>query len=642
MTLLYVPSPLPDESAASMLLRASYNNGYKSLSSFLNAYGFPVHTKSLNSMLADPEKFQEIIEKLGICKNSIYQIPAIYGPTKASQRIWHNKPISYNFFCADGTKLCTECLKEFGILKKEWLLKHLSCCTIHKKELITICSNCGYKITANRKKIDECYNCKISFINLIVPKANTLELYANDWFSKTLSSNDIQLIKKIKIFLSAIHSTQKTFKEFKINESPILLTYLLFTDKEKAEKIFLNIINNNNFIAHPKLLLFHFLSCNQSEIHEFMSNLFNNNKFNLCDFNNLKFDFSLTKRTTSILINFNRAKLDDKYFSFLKFKNKFSAKKINDFLLGKIKPIEKSYNKSINYITLKEAAPILGICYSSTVQLFSNNILIKKIPVYINNKRLYVFNKDDFLNFNHNYITVHRLATDLNVPTQYLAAKLYSIGIYPCHGPFIDDIKIHLYNRNHILHLNKFTIESIKYFNSKPTKKFKIKRKYNNDIDRASKILKISSRNLNKLIKFKILKTKKLASSKIIKISNPSLYRINKILNSGNYIHLKNVASFLQCPANWLRKYWIDTEFLKIIDLKIGKFVNKDDLIKIKELKNNYFTGAEASKHLNMPHQHITNLVKRGIIAPYYLGSRKRIRLFLKVDVYALKNKYSA
>ncbi|SSQ11727.1 Uncharacterised protein [Acinetobacter baumannii] len=44
MTLIYIPSPLPNESAASLLLRASYNNGYRSLSSFLNAYGFVAQT----------------------------------------------------------------------------------------------------------------------------------------------------------------------------------------------------------------------------------------------------------------------------------------------------------------------------------------------------------------------------------------------------------------------------------------------------------------------------------------------------------------------------------------------------------------------------------------------------------------------
>ena len=157
MTLIYIPTSLPSESAASLLLRASFENGYTSLSSFLNAYGFPVHTKSLNSMLSDQEKFEKIAIKLGICKSNINIIPSIYGPTKRSQRIWKSQPISYQFFCADGSKLCTECINDNGILKTEWLLKHLTCCIIHQTKLITECSYCHHTINANSKKIDECY-----------------------------------------------------------------------------------------------------------------------------------------------------------------------------------------------------------------------------------------------------------------------------------------------------------------------------------------------------------------------------------------------------------------------------------------------------------------------------------------------------
>lgn len=89
-----------------------------------------------------------------------------------------------------------------------------------------------------------------------------------------------------------------------------------------------------------------------------------------------------------------------------------------------------------------------------------------------------------------------------------------------------------------------------------------------------------------------------------------------------------------------MKKYWIDTSFLNIIDLKIGKYVQKDILTEIKNLKEKYFTGVEASKYLGMPHQHITNLHSQGLIEAYFFGNEKKVRLFLKTDVYALKSKH--
>ena len=355
MTLLYIPIPLPSESAASLLLRASYKNGYTSLSSFLNAYGFPVHTKSLNSMLSDQEKFKKIVIKLDICKSSINIIPSIYGPTKRSQRMWKSQPISYHFFCADGSQLCTECINENGILRTEWLLKHLTCCIVHQTKLITECNYCHHTINANRKKIDECYKCQKTFSLDTSKKLLKYEIEANRWFLDQLSSDNLDLIKSIKIFLSAIQATYITFKNFVIDEPPILLTYLFFSNLSSTEEIFLKIINNNKSHGHPKLLLVHFLSSLHPKIHQFVNKIFKKYTFNGSDFETLKDDFVLTKRTTAILINANRAKLDADNFSFLKDEYGFSAKKVNTYLLDVLHPDQIDEKEKKESLTLKEA-----------------------------------------------------------------------------------------------------------------------------------------------------------------------------------------------------------------------------------------------------------------------------------------------
>ena len=640
MTLIYTPIPLPNESAASLLLRASYNNGYPSLSSFLNAYGFPVHTKSLNSMLSDQEKFKKIIDKLSICQSSVDIIPCIYGPTKRSQRIWNNNPISYHFFNSDGSKLCSECVKESGILKKEWLLKHLTCCTKHKLKLLTECTFCNHPISSNRKTINECYKCQKIFNHDSSTKLLQDEVKANKWFLDQLSSDDLDLIKSIKIFLSAIQATYITFKNFIIEEPPILLTYLFFSNQAKAEEVFLRIINNNQSNGHPKLLLVHFLTSMHPEIHAFSNKIFKKYSFNNADFTSLKNDFVLTKRTTAILIGANRAKLDENYFSFLKDENYFSAKRVNDYLLGVLPHPSVKEGQHNDYLTLMEASNVLGIYYELTCKLLLSNRFLEKVTVYKNNRPVTVISRKDLLKFNQQYITVNRLAKDLNVLTQYLTAKLSSIGIEAIHGPLIDDGKIDVFKRVDTQDLTRESIVAIKNYDRGFGHKTYMYGRDNNEINKVASFLNISIKDVKKLIKNRILKSYKRTLLQSFYISQESINEVNEIINSGKFISLKNVPSIIACPPNWLTSYWIDTKFLQIIDLKIDKYVSHSDLNNINNLRTDYFTGVEASRYLNMPHQHITNLHTQGLVKAYYFGQEKKIRLFLKSDIYALKEKY--
>ena len=107
--------------------------------------------------------------------------------------------------------------------------------------------------------------------------------------------------------------------------------------------------------------------------------------FNGSDFETLKDDFVLTKRTTAILINANRAKLDADNFSFLKDEYGFSAKKVNTYLLDVLHPDQIDERVEEEYLTLKEASEVLGIYYELTSKLFSTNRILTKKALYTTN-----------------------------------------------------------------------------------------------------------------------------------------------------------------------------------------------------------------------------------------------------------------
>lgn len=638
MTLIYIPLPLPNESAASLLLRASFNNGYRSLSSFLHAYGFQVHTKSLNSMLADQKKFGDIIQKLGIHPSSLNIIPATYGPTKLSQRLWKGKPISYDFFCADGTKLCPQCVSESGILKKDWLLKHLTCCTYHKVKLISQCSYCHHPISANRKRINECYKCQKVFCSPSLEKPADEEILANIWFSEMLLSNNLFLIKSIKVFITALQYTIKTFKSMVIDHSIVTLSYLFFKNKLELESIIFRIIHVNKSLGHPRILLIHFLSSVNHDVQKFTFDFFKKYSFDNLKFEEISKDFILTKRTAAILLGTNRSKLNDDYFLFLKNEDGFSAKKLNSFLLGNLSPPTHHEIQNTDYLTLKEASLFLGIYYELTIKLFSTDTLIKKKIFYKKNRPYLGVNRLALIKFNKEFITINRIAKDLKVLRQYLTEKLSCIGIKPVHGPFIDDVKIDVFRRKDIQHLTKNLIISINNHDRKFGHKNYMYKRNKEELKNTALKLKISISEVKKLIKFKILTSYKRSPLQSFYISEESINYVDNILNSGDYINLSAVYSILNCPPNWLKKYWIDTKFLEVIDLKIGRYVQRDALTNIEILKEQYLTGVEASKYLGMSHQHITNLQSQGLIQAFYFGTDNKVRLFLKKDVYSIKN----
>lgn len=637
MTLIYIPFPLPNESAASLLLRASYNNGYRSLSSFLNAYGFPVYATTLNSMLVDQEKFKKIIHKLGIVESSIEMIPTKYGPTQASPRIWYGKPISYQFFCADGIKLCPECVKESGILKKDWLLKHLTCCTYHRIKLISQCSYCHHPISSNRKRISECYKCHKVFCSLSFEKPIDEEILANIWFLENLISNDVIFIKSIKIFLSAIHSTIDTFKNMVIDYSLITLTYLFFKKKSELENIFLKIININKKLGHPRILLIHLLTSMNYDIQKFALDFLKRNNLDNLKFEEISKDFILTKRATAILIGANRAKLNEDHFLFLKNKKGFSAKKVNSFLLGTLTPPKNYDAQYINHLTLKEVSVFLGINYDLTTKLFSTDTIIKKEIFYKDNHPYHGINKHVLIEFDQQFITINRLAKDLHVLPQYLPEKLGHIGILPVHGPSIDNVRVYVFNRKEVEHLTQELVHSIDYHERRFGHKGYIYKRNIEELKNTALKLKISMSEVKKLFKHNILISYKHSPYQSFYISENSINYVDNIINSGDYVDIREVYLLLNCSVNWLKRYWIDTGFLEVLDLKINKYVQKVNLTKIQELRKHYFTGVEASNYLGMSHQHITNLQTQGLIQAFYLGSKNKIRLFLKKDVYAIK-----
>lgn len=236
---------------------------------------------------------------------------------------------------------------------------------------------------------------------------------------------------------------------------------------------------------------------------------------------------------------------------------------------------------------------------------------------------------------------VATLAKQFRVNPTNLVEKLESIGITPVHGPHIDLTPINIFLKNDVQDTNSNDLNSIQHY---PTRTGRRKDTLGSlttslnyySLRDAATLLKISPNKVAVLVQRGILnKDKKNPLS--VQIQACSLLNLKKKLDSEDYISYLDATNQLNCPINWMQKYWCETGFLNIENLVYWKLVSKKELTAVLELKQEYVTGAEASAILNMCHSHITNLQTQGFIKPYYFGKTdKRVRLFKKTDVLKL------
>jgi hypothetical protein len=152
--------------------------------------------------------------------------------------------------------------------------------------------------------------------------------------------------------------------------------------------------------------------------------------------------------------------------------------------------------------------------------------------------------------------------------------------------------------------------------------------------------LKINKMQFNKLVKCRLIENWDYKEHKCF-FNRCKVNDIFRLTNSNDHLTIDEAREVLQVSKNWFFKYWVTTGFIEVIDLCLWRLVSKQQVEEILKIKQNYFTGTEASKFLGMQSSHVTNLVSQKIITPVYLGKDPKIRLFKKEDIFALKDEYS-
>ncbi|WP_223852333.1 hypothetical protein [Acinetobacter seifertii] len=244
------------------------------------------------------------------------------------------------------------------------------------------------------------------------------------------------------------------------------------------------------------------------------------------------------------------------------------------------------------------------------------------------------------MKFDKKYILASCFAESLDINPAIIYKRLKFINILPVYGPEINEIPINIYLRKDLESITKEQILDIATYERRTENKSFLKFKLQLEIQYICDRLKINTMQFNKLVKCGLIEKWDYKEHKCF-FNRNKVNDIFRFTNSNDHLTIDETREALQVSKNWFFKYWVITGFIEVIDLCLWRLVPKQQVEEVLKIKENYFTGVEASKFLGMQNSHVTNLASQEIITPVYLGKGPKIRLFRKEDIFALKEKYS-
>lgn len=649
-SLLIQAIPYEDESPISFLLRTAKLNAHSSIFNLVGKENYQsIIQESLNYHLADDARFSLVLNALNI--DSDYSCLAFErsGPTNRSPRTIGAIEFPHELLELNNLRYCPLCLSEKAYLRKLWMLKPIYACPIHSCFLIDSCPNCENPITS-KTGIQNSACCGFELRKAPIREAKSIETIY--WFIDVLNFNSNKLFKEFASCWKAFNEFFK-FDRSNTNLKIFLQVYEYFHNPEISALKLSARINARSAYSHPRIQLLPFL-----KYERFFKKHIKVVEENVDEYKISENSISRKLRNHDIkrILKVSRFELEklieNDYLKLGKsehYRGNISSIDIERFLIGLISREESTLDTkieiSINHgnLGLKEIATNLDINYETARKLAkmgwfdsvhnSNDIgTIKK------------YSKEKVQEFKNKYMIVASLAKHLRANPTNLVEKLSALDITPIHGPHIDSTPINIFLKKSVQDIGSNDLDTIHHYSTRtgrPEDKLELPAKSINyySLKDAARHLEISPNKVAVLVQKGILK-KDLNNPLSIQVQASSLLNIKKKLNNEEYIPYLDAANQLNCPINWMKKYWCETGFLNIEDLVYWKLIHKHELIKVLKLKEEFLTGAEASSILGMRHSHITNLQNQGLVKPFYFGkTESKIRLFRKEDI--LKLKYS-
>lgn len=645
--LLIQAIPHEDESPMSFLLRTAELNAHSSIFNLIGKVKYKsIIRQSLNYHISDMKRFTQVLEALNL--DSSYKFLAFERsrPTNRSPIMIGTIEVPHELLELEGLRYCPTCLSEKAYLRKIWTLKPIHACPIHSCLLIYSCPQCK-NFLLPKTGVLNCSRCGFKLDKGPVHKVKSMEsIY---WFLDILTHSSNEVFSDFASCWKAFNSFLKDDNS-NTNENIFFKVYEYFSDPETSAIKLSENINNKSENSHPRILLLPFLKHKKLFNKHIKITEKNSSEYRISENSISK---NLRNYEIQLILNISRFELEkliENDFLHLGqkelYKGDIASRDIERFLINTYSQPKSTFLTSIeapadnDSMQLKDVAKLLDINYDIARKLAKAGWFKLENTNEIS-QTFKKYSKKKVNEFKDNYILVSPLATQLKVSPTNLVEKLGALGITPTNGPHIDSTAINIFLKTDVQDIKPDDLSMIKGY---PTRSGRQKNALNKishcrdyySLKNAAALLEISPNKVAVLVQKGVLR-KKENNPLCIQIEAWSLLNLKNKLLSEKYILYRDAAKQLNCPINWMKKYWCETGFLKIENLVYWKLIHKNDLNEILKLKGEYLTGAEASSILGMRHSHITNLQSQGLISPYYFGKAdKKVRLFKKADVLKL------
>lgn len=628
----------------SFLLRTAELNAHSSIFNLIGKEKYKsIIRQSLNYHISDMKRFTQVLEVLNLDNSYKFLAFERSRPTNRSPIMIGTIEVPHKLLELEGLRYCPTCLFEKAYLRKIWTLKPIHACPIHSCLLIDSCPECK-NFLLPKTGVLNCSRCGFKLDKGPVQKLKSMEsIY---WFLDILTHSSNEVFSDFASCWKAFNSFLKEDNS-NTNENIFFKVYEYFSDPETSAIKLSENINSRSKNTHPRILLLPFLKHKK---------LFNKH-IKITEKNPSEYRISensisrnLRNYEIQLILNISRFELEKLIENdFLKlgqkelYKGDIASRDIEHFLIDTYSQPKSALLTSIeapadnDSMQLKDVAKLLDINYE-TARKLANMGWFNSEENYLDTEDSKKYSKKKLHEFDRKYMLIALLAKQINVNPTNLVEKLASIGITPVHGPHIDSTPINIFLKTDVQDINLKKLDMIQRYPTRTGRRKDTLESITTNVDYyslkdASELLGISPNKVAVLVQKGILR-KKENSPLSVQIEACSLLNLKNRLLSNEFISYLDAAKRLNCPINWMKKYWVDTGFLDIEDLIYWKLIYKNELNEVLDLKEEFITGAEASSLLGMSHSHVTNLQKQGLIKPHYFGKTdKKVRLFNKNEV---------
>lgn len=643
------PLPYEDESPASLLIRTAEANGHASVYQLLSQIRAVSSQESLIAYWADPKRYLQLVQALGLGEQTAKLAWLRDGPTSRSPRLFKALPVAESLFTLDSTRFCPLCLGESPYWRRQWSISPFAGCISHRCLLLDRCTSCGKTLSPGRGCLRRCNHCSASLTTM---KASRIKPYSLSVLESLFEQNDAAAVTRLLSFWETLRQFDGQGDAPQVALDRLEMSVAWYSGSpavidQLAEQL------ARDKTTHPRIRMLPFLTAEPAitELAEAVLKRVTCSEWQFIPGRPIA--GALTKREVCAVLRVSGTGLRTLIRAGALLlpaeegrQSKIPLGQIEAYLHRQRVSIAQPDVPSKREPLAKDRwldVTMLGARWQVHPEVIRSLIATKWLPGRnrtVNRCRKMTVSLVDANTFEQQFALVGTLAREWDVNSTNLAEKLRSLNIKAVGGPGIDRTLTSLFKRADVAGVNAEIVQLIKQYPTRTGRKRKADDQHKPQLDgiataEVAELLGISTQQVAVLLRRRVLKRTE-QIYRPLRVDRNSYWKLARTLQRNDLVSLAAAAELLGVGEPRFRSNWVITGIIKVIDLGIWRFVTRDDIETVRQLRGRYVTATEAGRILGTHRTHMLNLEKQGLVQPLRFGKNKQLRLYERDAVRSL------